>query len=70
MDFVAKRSNAVRMEDSVEALMRCCLAREEGGAGGGCWRGGGGARERRVGGWDERKRELIFSGFLKMEGGE
>lgn len=52
---VANKSNAARMEASVEALIRCCFAREEGGSLGAGMRenggGGGGLRERRFGGW-------------------
>ena len=55
---VAKRSNAARMEVSVEAVMPCCFAREETGSRGPREMGkrekeeveGGGARERRFGG--------------------
>lgn len=54
---VAKRSNAARMESSVEAVMPCCFAREEAGSRGTREMGkreeeeeGGGARERRFGG--------------------
>ncbi len=60
-EVVAKRSNAARMEASVEAVMRCCFAREDGsfgaGAGGNRTReeddAGGGARGRRLGGYLE-----------------
>lgn len=68
--FVAKRSNAARMEVSVEALIRCCLASEERVCSLGAERreeeeGGGGARERRFGGWDEG-RVGYFSFFLTL----
>lgn len=59
--LVANRSNAARMEASVEAVIRCCLAREEGGSLGAGKReeGGGGARERRLGGCDEGGGRLV-----------
>jgi hypothetical protein len=68
-EVVAKRSKAARMDASVEAVMRCCFAREEGsfgaGAGGARKReeeddAGGGARGRRLGGYFGRMRmELV-----------
>lgn len=73
-NFVAKRSNAVRMEASVEALMRCCLAREEGGFSLGRGKrevegGGGGARERRLGGWDGGSVRLLCTTSFAWAGG-
>lgn len=70
--LVAKESNAARIEASVEALMRCCLAREEGGWALGMGKreeeeggGAGGARARRFGGCDDGGFGLFFYSILR-----